>query len=210
MPELFLHKRRVESIFHLLGEHENHITYSVAWGLAQSPSFLHGFLKSAAGVTTDGENVVIRLQQHEKNGGITDIEIEDPGGFFIIVEAKRGWNLPSRQQLATYADRPSFVKSNAPQNSALARYGVPGPVWQGVLYGSWDGGWWSPWEYKEMRDDKVLFFTRQLWTGTYHTSYVARATTAGRFIRPPAQAVEMYNASVQGRSDGGVFVVKVR
>ena len=113
MPELFLHKRRVESIFHLLGEHENHITYSVAWGLAQSPSFLHGFLKSAAGVTTDGENVVIRLQQHEKNGGITDIEIEDPGGFFIIVEAKRGWNLPSRQQLATYADRPSFVKSNA-------------------------------------------------------------------------------------------------
>ena len=41
-------------------------------------------------------------------------------------------------------------------------------------------------------------------------SYVARATTAGTFIRPPAQAVEMYNPAVQGRSDGGVLVVKAR
>ena len=28
--------------------------------------------------------------------------------------------------------------------------------------------------------------------------------------RPPAQAVEMYNPAVQGRSDGGVFVVRRR
>ena len=103
-----------------------------------------------------------------------------------------------------------FARSNTPQHPAFGRYGRPGPVWQGVLYGSWDGGWWSPWEYKEMRDDRVVFFTRQLWAGTYQSSYVARATTAGRFIRPPAQAVEMYNAAVQGRSDGGVFVVKSR
>jgi uncharacterized protein YfaS (alpha-2-macroglobulin family) len=103
-----------------------------------------------------------------------------------------------------------FVRSNAPQHLALSRQGSPGPVWQGVLYGAWDGGWWSPWEYKEMRDDRVLFFSRQLWTGTYQSSYVARATTAGRFIRPPAQALEMYNAAVRGRSDGGVFVVKER
>ena len=27
-------------------------------------------------------------------------------------------------------------------------------------YGSWDGGWWTPWEHKEIRDDRVLYFAR--------------------------------------------------
>jgi uncharacterized protein YfaS (alpha-2-macroglobulin family) len=85
-----------------------------------------------------------------------------------------------------------------------------GPFWQGALYGSWDGVWWSPWEEKEIRDDRVFYFTRQLWAGTYETAYVARATTVGNFVRPPAHAEEMYNAAVQGRSDGGVFRVLPR
>jgi hypothetical protein len=45
MAELFLHKRRVPSVFHLLGEYENDITYSVAWALANSRAFLDEFLK---------------------------------------------------------------------------------------------------------------------------------------------------------------------
>jgi hypothetical protein len=111
MAELLLHKRKVESVFHLLGEHENDITYSVAWALSQSSHFLSIFVHSALGVATDSESIVIRLQQHEKQAGITDIEIESPGEFFLIVEAKRGWNLPSRRQLETYALRPSFCAS---------------------------------------------------------------------------------------------------
>jgi len=111
MTELLLHKRKVESVFHLLGEHENDITYSVAWALSQSPHFLSIFVHFALGVTTDSDSVVIRLQQHEKQAGITDIEIESPGKFFLIVEAKRGWSLPSRKQLETYAQRPSFCAS---------------------------------------------------------------------------------------------------
>jgi uncharacterized protein YfaS (alpha-2-macroglobulin family) len=53
----------------------------------------------------------------------------------------------------------------------------------------------------------VLYFARQLWKGSYQASYVARATTAGIFVRPPAQAEEMYNPAVHGRSDGGTFTV---
>jgi uncharacterized protein YfaS (alpha-2-macroglobulin family) len=81
------------------------------------------------------------------------------------------------------------------------------PAGQRWLYGSWDGGWWSPWEHREIRDDRVLFFSRQLWQGSYLVSYVARATTIGTFIRPPAHAEEMYNPAVHGRSDGGTFTV---
>jgi len=51
---------------------------------------------------------------------------------------------------------------------------------------------------------------RLLWKGTYTGSYVARATTAGTFVKPPAYAEEMYNPALHGRSDGGVFTVERR
>jgi len=77
----------------------------------------------------------------------------------------------------------------------------------GWYYGSWDGGWWSPFDHREMHDDRVSWFATYLWPGTYTAAYVARATTPGVFVRPPAHAEEMYNPSVRGRTDGGVFTV---
>ena len=74
-------------------------------------------------------------------------------------------------------------------------------------YGVWDSGWWSPWDHKELRDDRVVYVATYLWPGVYTASYIARATTPGVFMRPPAHAGEMYNPSVSGRSDGGVFTV---
>ncbi len=81
---------------------------------------------------------------------------------------------------------------------------------RGWGYGSWDDGWWSPFDHKEIRDERVVYFATMLWAGTYTTSYVARATTPGTFIRPPATAEEMYNPSVQGRTEGGTFTVTAR
>ncbi len=63
--------------------------------------------------------------------------------------------------------------------------------------------WWSGWQHRQVRDDRVQFFARYLRPGSHSVSYLARATTSGRFVRPPAQAAEMYNPGVQGRSDGG-------
>ena len=74
-------------------------------------------------------------------------------------------------------------------------------------YGSWDAGWWSPFDHKEIRDDRVVYFATVLWKGTYTVSYVARATTPGVFVRPPAHAEERYNPGVNGRTEGGVFTV---
>jgi uncharacterized protein YfaS (alpha-2-macroglobulin family) len=81
------------------------------------------------------------------------------------------------------------------------------PWWS---WGWWDGGWWSPFDHREMRDDRVVYFATELWRGTYTASYVARATTPGVFVRPPAYAEEMYNPAVHGRSDGGVFTVTAK
>ena len=77
-------------------------------------------------------------------------------------------------------------------------------------YGSWDAGWWSPFEHREIRDDRVVYYATLLWKGSYTTSYLARATTPGIFVRPPAHAEEMYNPAVFGRTDGGVFTVDAR
>ncbi|HEU4993459.1 MAG TPA: MG2 domain-containing protein [Gemmatimonadaceae bacterium] len=77
-------------------------------------------------------------------------------------------------------------------------------------YGRWDGGWWSPFDHREMRDDRVVYSATVLWPGTYTATYLARATTPGTFIKPPAHAEEMYNPGVHGRSDGGTFVVTPR
>ena len=76
------------------------------------------------------------------------------------------------------------------------------------VYGSWDAGWWSPFDHREMRDDRVVFAATLLWPGTYSATYLARATTPGTFARPPAHAEEMYNPAVFGESDGGVFTVR--
>ncbi len=43
-------------------------------------------------------------------------------------------------------------------------------------------------------------FTSLLWEGVYQYSYVARATTPGSYVVPPAKAEEMYSPEVFGRS----------
>jgi uncharacterized protein YfaS (alpha-2-macroglobulin family) len=85
--------------------------------------------------------------------------------------------------------------------------GEPGTEASPWGYGSWDAGWWSPWDHRELRDDRVVYAATVLWPGSYTATYVARATTPGVFVRPPAHAEEMYNPAVNGRSDGGVFTV---
>jgi uncharacterized protein YfaS (alpha-2-macroglobulin family) len=77
-------------------------------------------------------------------------------------------------------------------------------------FGSWDSGWWSPFDHRELRDDRVVYSANILWPGTYTATYIARATTPGTFIRPPAHAEEMYNPAVNGRSDGGTFVITAK
>ena len=102
---------------------------------------------------------------------------------------------------------PGAPGAAAPEEPADREQQEGGPQWG---FGRWDSGWWSPFDYREIRDDRVVYSANVLWPGTYTATYVARATTPGTFIRPPAHAEEMYNPAVNGRSDGGVFVVTAR
>ena len=97
--------------------------------------------------------------------------------------------------------------ASATQEPADREQQESSPQWG---FGRWDSGWWSPFDYREIRDDRVVYSANVLWPGTYTATYVARATTPGTFVRPPAHAEEMYNPAVNGRSDGGTFVVTAR
>lgn len=74
-------------------------------------------------------------------------------------------------------------------------------------YGSWDSGLWSPFDHKELRDDRVVHSATVLWKGAHMATYLARATTAGTFVVPPAHAEAMYNPGVNGRTAGTDFTV---
>jgi len=104
VTELTLHSHAVVTVFDLLGGKEDDITYSVGWGLAQSEGFTRSVLREAYGDAEQGEITAIRLQESESRTGRTDVEIETER-LHLIVEAKRGWNLPLHSQLQQYADR---------------------------------------------------------------------------------------------------------
>jgi hypothetical protein len=96
------------------------------------------------------------------------------------------------------------------QNPDEEQQEVAGAGAAGWYYGYWEYGWWSPWDHRELRDDRVVYVATTLWPGTYTMTYVARATTPGVFVRPPVHAEEMYNPGVNGRSDGGIFTVTLK
>ena len=72
-------------------------------------------------------------------------------------------------------------------------------------------GWWwrrTWYEHQNMRDERAEAFAALLWEGVYQYSYVARATTPGTFVVPPAKAEEMYSPEVFGRSSSDWVVVE--
>ncbi|HXB02857.1 MAG TPA: hypothetical protein VNV15_08580 [Opitutaceae bacterium] len=105
MAQLYLHNQEVATVFDLLGDKENDVTFSLGWALTQSPSFRRRLLKNLfpgkdAEVVTD-----IQLQKHGgRHGGYTDIEIITDRSH-IIIEAKRGMVLPGEVQLRKYVPR---------------------------------------------------------------------------------------------------------
>ena len=101
MTNLMLHNQKIETVFDLLGQKENDMTYALGWVLAQSPQFL-AQLGKALGFGFS-ERASIRLQRYQSPQGYTDVEIDDPGQCHIIIEAKRGFTLPSEEQLSKYA-----------------------------------------------------------------------------------------------------------
>lgn len=57
-------------------------------------------------------------------------------------------------------------------------------------------------------DDRVLTYVEDLPAGLHHYRYLARATTRGQFVVPPARAECMYEPEIFGRTAGYSFTVR--
>ncbi|MDJ0838433.1 MAG: alpha-2-macroglobulin family protein [Acidobacteriota bacterium] len=70
--------------------------------------------------------------------------------------------------------------------------------------------WWPrPWyDHHNLRDERVEAVSTSLWPGVHRFSYIARATTTGDFVVPPAKAEEMYNAETFGRTGSDRVVIQ--
>ena len=113
MSELMAYGTGVTNIFQLMGNHENDITKSIAWVMCKCPVFMHRVAEELFYISINPENVRISYQEYEKEKGITDLEITDDEIFYFIIEAKRGWILPGKEQLKLYSERKSILQSGA-------------------------------------------------------------------------------------------------
>jgi len=98
-----------------------------------------------------------------------------------------------------------------PLNPALAVTGsVPEDPTAASSSGRGRYWWWfSTWyQHQNMRDERVEAFTTLLWEGVHPYSYVARATTPGVYVVPPAKAEEMYHPETFGRSASDKVIVE--
>ncbi len=71
----------------------------------------------------------------------------------------------------------------------------------------WAYTFWSPFNHTERRDRGVVLFADHLPPGVHTASFVARATTPGKFLLKPASGQLMYEPEVFGRSEGGELEV---
>lgn len=101
--ELRLAGSEVPSVFHLLGQREDDMTYALGYALSQSPRLAVGFMRLAFGADA-AVPTTIRLQETVPGHGRTDVELENDHAH-LIVEAKRGWDVPRPGQLEQYAQR---------------------------------------------------------------------------------------------------------
>jgi len=100
-------------------------TYALGWGLARSDALLARFLRLCGVPEEDAGAAEIDLQRHGADSaqpGITDIEIDTPRTR-VIVEAKRGWNLPDLARLERYTPRFADARDKTTRIVVLTQWG---------------------------------------------------------------------------------------
>jgi uncharacterized protein YfaS (alpha-2-macroglobulin family) len=107
-------------------------------------------------------------------------------GFYILVEDKLPGGLEALNE-----------GLNTTSHEASAYGYEPAYYWRSYGYNN-----------KEVRGDRVSFFTTEFDKGARTFTYYARATRAGQFVAMPTEVWAMYDLSVWGRSASSELVVE--
>lgn len=96
------HGKSMTSVFSLLGSNENDLTAALGWTLRSSPKLVAA-LTASLNPAPQAATTAIDLEVSDEHGR-TDLELHG-ADHVVVIEAKRGWLLPTDTQLAAYASR---------------------------------------------------------------------------------------------------------
>ncbi len=131
--ELLRYDKPVGTVFDLLGQKEDDMTYALGFVVSRSPKFAEAVVAELGDALDNGDDGVVRLQTSDADGR-TDVEIETDQ-LHVVFEAKRGPTLPTLAQLRRYVPRVRragrtlqrlVAVTNAPED--FARASLPGDV----------------------------------------------------------------------------------
>jgi hypothetical protein len=134
MAELTRHGSAVPSVYSLLGTLENDLTAALGYTLTRSPTLRANILKRVwPTATLAATDATVDLEVRDA-GGRTDLEMRLPGAL-VIFEAKRGWIVPTVEQLTKYAGRIAenpgggvLVTLSQASHDLATAYGLPTDV----------------------------------------------------------------------------------
>jgi hypothetical protein len=94
------HGRSVDAVYDLLGTSENDVTAALGFTLARSSVFLDRFAQRFPEL----QGTVMLTMEARDELGRTDLELHNDGAL-VVIEAKKGWLLPTEAQLRRYVGR---------------------------------------------------------------------------------------------------------
>ena len=145
--------------------------------------------------------------------GATDTVTRDKEGAWVI---KAGATVRVRLTLVV-PDQRYFVALMDPLPAGLEGVNLAFATSASSRLGNQQGGrrydfysWYAmfAFNHREMRDESVVLFADRLPSGVYETTYLARATTLGRFVAAPTRAEEMYRPETFGRTSTDIVLVQ--
>lgn len=102
MADLQLYGQPAPTVFHLLGSRENDLTFALGWALVKSPQLLSLLVSELGAPTREPAEAKVSLQERTREAGITDVVVATAEGTMVVVEAKKGWDPPTKAQLQRY------------------------------------------------------------------------------------------------------------
>jgi len=166
---------------------------------------LESFSSDPVAALDQGLSIERRFQRIDQSGQPVGAS-ETTGGKTVTLDAGELVRVTIR--LTSPADRNYVVVDDALPAGLEAVNDAFATTNREYLQDTGSDRWWGSFNRTEMRDDRVVLFADYLTRGEHTYTYVARATTAGTFIHPPAQAEGMYQPETNGRTASGRLIVR--
>src|SRR5687768_363571 len=115
--KLFRSGRAIATMFDLLGDWEDDMTFSLGFVASRSHKFAGALAAAVGGVAGTDEAGSVCLQTVDADGR-SDVELLWSGLFHCVFEAKRGPQLPTTEQLKKYI--PRLLESSAKHKVLVA------------------------------------------------------------------------------------------